>query len=623
MPGPELGRMIDGKYELIAPIGKGGMSVVWLGRDLRLDKLWAVKEIRPDGRGKSRATSRRALIDEANFIKRLDHPAIPRVVDMVEDGGSCFVVMDYVDGRPLSQVLRERSVPFEQDDVVGWGIQLCDVLGYLHARTPPVVYRDLKPSNVMLRDDGSLKLVDFGIADELLPGRGGDGRCIGSPGYSAPEQVDRKVHEATPTDARADVYALGATLFSLVTGIVPTRVGPLGSDVAIKFDLVPIRQVNPALSDGLEQVIVRATMHDPRDRYQSVAEMRYDLEHYEELTQQYRSNLQRKVRVFARWVRASVAACLMGVALVVGSVMVRNSSYDAIMHRAGISDASAAQEAYAQAIGVAPSRAEAYEGLLNAFKSDGVLSTDESDLWMRIWQEHGREVEGDSLGARVCYDAGVLYLCYFDAQSTWSEKGEDVKRATGDAAMQRVSRAVPWFERSVRACDPAAGNYAGLVVDEHLDEYAASEVYLTVGEFYTRLSRAYDEGGDVTDVFQSFWNALEACVVGTGEEPALLSRAEPIVCLRLYQVAFDSIASSTYLSGFMHAGVTKQEALRLLDAAKEGADSLEEFSRANAVAAGALFDELELGYEVALDNVSRTFGNPVASMQALIGGVGR
>ena len=143
MAGDGVGRVIGGKYELIAALGKGGMSVVWLGRDLRLDKLWAVKEVRHDVSGTKAPTNRRALLDEANFIKRLDHPAIPRVVDMVETSDSCFVVMDYVNGRPLSRVLSQRGRPFEQDDVVSWGMELCDVLGYLHALHPPVVYRDL------------------------------------------------------------------------------------------------------------------------------------------------------------------------------------------------------------------------------------------------------------------------------------------------------------------------------------------------------------------------------------------------------------------------------------------------------------------------------------------------
>ena len=146
-----IGRVVDNKYEIIAAIGKGGMSNVWLGRDRRLDKLWAIKEIKPNVAGRQGAANRQAIIDEANFMKRLDHPAIPRVVDIIDTGSSIFVVMDYVNGTALSKVLRQQGEPFEQEEVIDWGIQLCDVLGYLHTIHPPagypVVYRDLKPSN--------------------------------------------------------------------------------------------------------------------------------------------------------------------------------------------------------------------------------------------------------------------------------------------------------------------------------------------------------------------------------------------------------------------------------------------------------------------------------------------
>ena len=144
------------------------MSCVWLARDRRLGKLWAIKEIRPDATGPQDAANRQALVDEANLMKRLDHPAIPRVVDIIDEDGTIFVVMDYVEGRSLSAVMAEREAPFEQEQVIDWGLQLCDVLGYLHSIAPPagqpVLYRDLKPSNVILREDGSIRLIDFGIA---------------------------------------------------------------------------------------------------------------------------------------------------------------------------------------------------------------------------------------------------------------------------------------------------------------------------------------------------------------------------------------------------------------------------------------------------------------------------
>ena len=117
-----IGRVIDNKYELIAALGKGGMSIVWLARDQRLDKLWAIKEVKPNAVGAQGKASRQAVVDEANFMKRLDHPAIPRVVDIIDDGQTVFVVMDYVNGCALSRMLRQQGEPFSQEDVINWGI---------------------------------------------------------------------------------------------------------------------------------------------------------------------------------------------------------------------------------------------------------------------------------------------------------------------------------------------------------------------------------------------------------------------------------------------------------------------------------------------------------------------
>ncbi|UWP10995.1 serine/threonine protein kinase [Collinsella stercoris] len=156
---------------------------------------------------------------EANMIKSFDHPAIPRIVDLVDEHGTLYVIMDYVEGRALSSVLAADG-PQSEDDVVGWGLQLCDALEYLHRRTPPVIYRDMKPSNVMLKPNGLVQIIDFGIAREYradgqsVTAAVGDTVQLGTRGYAPPEQYGG----SGQTDARADVYALGATLYTMLTG---------------------------------------------------------------------------------------------------------------------------------------------------------------------------------------------------------------------------------------------------------------------------------------------------------------------------------------------------------------------------------------------------------------------
>ena len=157
----EIGSVIDGKYEILREIGKGGMSVVYLAMDTHLNKQWAVKEIRKKGNGKNDEVIVNSLLAEANLMKRLDHPALPRIVDIIDNGITIYVVMDYIEGESLDKVLKEHGAQPEEL-VVGWAKQLCDALTYLHSQKPPIIYRDMKPANVMLKPEGNVKIIDFG-----------------------------------------------------------------------------------------------------------------------------------------------------------------------------------------------------------------------------------------------------------------------------------------------------------------------------------------------------------------------------------------------------------------------------------------------------------------------------
>lgn len=633
--GVRPGSIVDNKYEILAPIGAGGMSNVWLAQDNRLGKLWAIKEKKPNVIGAQGEANRRAIIAEANFMKQLDHPAIPRVVDILEIGPAVYVVMDYVDGRSLNKALRDNGGPFDQNEVIDWGIQLCDVLGYLHSLG--IVYRDMKPANVMLRYDGSLKLIDFGIARKVIELQ--DNQIIGSPGYSAPEQIERDMHEKYHVDTRADIYALGATLFSLVTGRVPKRVTSPDGSVSYQFDIVPIRSINPQLSDGLETVLQRATCRDPNERYQTLSEMRYDLEHYEELTREYRAVQQSKIDNFRAKLRAAAIAAAAGVACLALSVVLTNSSYDSLVHQASAAsteetnvsagnlakgverkaDPSEAEALYTRAIDVAPDRIQTYEDLLNVYKQDEIFTPTEARRWTQIWQKHGRELEGSDQYARLCYDAGVLYLCYYDYMGV---KDQDPSAAgtvaTGEGAVENATQSAEWFKRAHDACNPDANDYKGLIVSDSLNEYAATEVYQTIGDFHTTFTTASREGRDASETYKSFWGALTQCLgMGEGgEAEGVVNQSEPIVQLRLYQVAFESVNSPTYLSGFMNVGVSQAEAQLMLDTVKDKTDKLASFAETNRIAAGAMFDEIEQGYEGAVQNVGRTYGSPVARLTA-------
>ena len=144
----EIGSVIDGKYKILNVVGKGGMSVVYLAMNERANKQWAIKEVRKDGM-QSFEVVKQNLVAETDLLKKLNHPHLPSIIDVIDCDDTFLIVMDYIEGNPLSKAL-ETSGAQNQDDVIEWAKQLCDVLGYLHSRKPPIIYRDMKPSNVMI-----------------------------------------------------------------------------------------------------------------------------------------------------------------------------------------------------------------------------------------------------------------------------------------------------------------------------------------------------------------------------------------------------------------------------------------------------------------------------------------
>ncbi|MDR2357700.1 MAG: serine/threonine protein kinase [Oscillospiraceae bacterium] len=259
----ETGALIGGKYRVLEEIGRGGMSVVYAAVGVASGGLWAVKEVRKDG-ARDLAVTRRSLRVEMELLRKLSHPSIPGIADIIERQSSFLIVMDYMDGAPLSRTVSEQGAQ-PPERVIRWAKQLCDVLGYLHSRAPAIIYRDIKPSNIILRPDGSVALIDFGAAREFKTGASADTANLGTAGYAAPEQFGGRGQ----TDVRTDVFCLGATLRHLLTGIDPTS--------AHSGD-VPPQPLPAALPVGLKRIVERCARLNPEERYQSCAELLHELD---------------------------------------------------------------------------------------------------------------------------------------------------------------------------------------------------------------------------------------------------------------------------------------------------------------------------------------------------------
>lgn len=262
------GSVLGGRYRILERLGEGGFAAVYKASDERFQatRLVAIKEMSDENL--SPAEREQALADfrhEANLLVRLNHPHLPQVSDFFEEAGKAYLVMEFVEGKTLEQVLDEAHGPLDEGLVMGWALQLCEVLHYLHTRPQPIIFRDLKPSNVMVTQDNQLKLIDFGIARLFKATARRDTTLLGSQGYAPLEQYGRG-----QSDPRSDIYALGATLYHLLAGCVPADAPSRRINPAL-FELP--RQLNPHLSQETEQIILMAMEQDPEERFQSVEAM--------------------------------------------------------------------------------------------------------------------------------------------------------------------------------------------------------------------------------------------------------------------------------------------------------------------------------------------------------------
>lgn len=286
------GTVIGGKYEILGVSGRGGMSTIYRARDRKVGRICAVKQITDRDRG-DYERHKKSLLIEREMLAGLTNPRIPRITDIVEDeerDDFFYVVMDFLEGETLQHYLKRKG-PQPQERVAAWAKILCEILRYLHSSEKgrnAVIFRDMKPGNIMLRRDGDLALFDFGIAAEMTDGYFLNEDVGYTPGYAAPEQMIR----GAKIDQRVDIYGLGATMFSLLTGMSPeTKEG--------NENLSHIRALVPEIVPGLEEIIAKCTAADPAERYQTCAELKNALNHWTERESERRRKARRKLIVFA------------------------------------------------------------------------------------------------------------------------------------------------------------------------------------------------------------------------------------------------------------------------------------------------------------------------------------
>ena len=245
------GQILDAKYEIIKVLGQGGMGTVYLCKNNRLENLWAIKEVNSQWKNKI------DFFAEPNILKNLNHIGIVRIIDIFYENDNLYIVEDYIEGKTLKEYV-ETNGPLTSELVTDISLQLCSILNYLHSFNPPIIYRDLKPSNIMIRPNNKVVLIDFGIALAYKAEQEGDTMILGSMGYIAPEQLVN-----VQSNAQTDIFSLGATMFFMLTG----------KSISLNTEIMVEGNYPKHGDKRLIRVIQKASAIEPKSRYSDIKQM--------------------------------------------------------------------------------------------------------------------------------------------------------------------------------------------------------------------------------------------------------------------------------------------------------------------------------------------------------------
>ena len=503
--------MIGGKYRLQKLLGKGGTAEVFLAWDVRLHKNWAVKKLKKEGTGQKLA------LGESELLGRLDHPALPRIVDRIEEGGCLYLVMDYVEGESMDQVLARKG-PQNGMQVWQWARELAQVLNYLHTRHPAVIYRDLKPANIILQKNGRLKLIDLGIAAVC----GKKPVPWATREYAAPEQLKGV------QDCRSDLYCLGVTLYKTATGKLPGRMSGRLSRVRRKKRI-------SGLSRRFSKILWKCMEDRMEKRFRSCRELISALEKCPE-SRQKNENASKTYRKHFLSAAAILLLCGIGIVNSRQEFREKEAAYADWIRKAERSVLAGDQsEALQQAILLCPGKMEGYRLLIEHFKRDEKFQIEEEKLLLTLLESGGEELKQQKGYADLLFQIGELYWYYY-AYGTEEKSGES---ELSDNELTRMKSAIPWFEETA-------------VLEPETDQGRLAGLYKETGIFYRDLTFHIREGTEPGE-YRKLWNNLH----GLANELEKKDCLPETVRLELCRMCIRAAAS--YRSGFLAEGITAEE----------------------------------------------------------------
>lgn len=583
----QTGSIIDGKYKVLDKLGQGGMSVVYLALNERANKMWAIKEIRRDSVPDFEAV-RQSLIEEISILKQLRHRYLPEIVDVIDDGETFLVVMDYIQGKSLKEILEEKmaseKLPISVADVIAWGRQLSEVLYYLHTRPEPVIYRDIKPANVMIKPDGEISLIDFGTARIFKAGSSEDTVCLGTPGYAAPEQYGG----SGQTVAQTDIYCLGAMLHHLITGRKPA-LSPFNFPKITKCRPTLIEETPRAMRNillGLELIIDKCTQYNIKDRYATCAALLYDLEHSGELGLPYREKLKQRMAVFCTCAGLSAA---FGAGALYSHFMeakAGKSGYDYCMREAAVAADYDKKALYEQAVGLKPERADAYLALLCTMTEDNVFSAEEESELLSLLSAQSRR---QGVSNKQCLEKnqeGFIEFSYELGLAYYYLAGSD-----GDKPS-----AAGWFNH-VTLAEMDCLDFGERDQDKYRWQ-ARARILGRISSYYKNKLGAINQTGDAQVSYLDYWNDLCALM-----DEKLAERDNIITELRLYNEIVYQICTRT-VEFKNEAGLAEADLDRMLSVVLKRISAMDVSSNA---LAGQLILQIRQSIDFACKNIEAAY----------------
>lgn len=468
--------LFNGKYKTLNLIGSGGMSKVYLAESTSLGTKWAIKAV------DKKLHTEFDLLAEPNILKKLNHPSLPRIIDIEEDENNLYIIEDYIDGVSLDRQLKEKK-NFDEETVINWAKQLCDVLIYLHNQKPnPIIYRDMKPANIIVDNDNNVKLIDFGIAREFKIDNDSDTTYMGTRGYAAPEQ-----YGSSQSDKRTDIYSLGVTIYHLLTGISPNDP---------PYELRKLRLVDSNFSEGIEYIVNKCIQNDPINRYQSVEELLYDLNNIHTFNSYYIK--QKKIEKTKNIIKATMLVTSISSILLGTKVMgdEKNEKYENLISNGhnslNLYNFNEADEYFEEAKNVYKNRADSYLG-----QAKILLNKNEYEKCMIYLDEIYNNVKDMSKNAQYFYLKGSAHydndeyenaVLNFEKALSLDRSNIDYAR---DLAVSKVKLGQIEYGKNIIETVINKGNYEDSVY------YINGEIALKQGNLYEAI-QSFENVIDIT-----------------------------------------------------------------------------------------------------------------------------